>query len=84
MKQYSERRVKKMINNKILNMRLPDELDGALKRAAKERRMSQASLVRMVFAEWLKNNTLPAKQEGSAKAIFDSLPGFVTSGGLKA
>jgi len=73
-----------MINEKILNIRIPDELYGALKQAAKERYMSQASLVRMVLAEWLKNNTMPAKQEISVEEIFDSLPGFVTSGGPRA
>ena len=73
-----------MANDKILNMKLPSELDSALKQAADERYISQASLVRMVLAEWVKyNGAVPKKQETSVDDVFNSLPGFVTSGGAK-
>jgi uncharacterized protein YqeY len=72
-----------MANDKILNMKLPGELDNALKQAAKERYMSQASLVRMILAEWIKDNC-PARalRDVSVEEIFHSLPGFVTSGDM--
>ena len=73
-----------MTNDKILNMKLPSELDNALKQAANERYMSQASLVRMILAEWVKlNGSAQRKQNVSVEDVFNSLPGFVTSGGTK-
>ena len=70
-----------MANDKILNMKLPSELDSALKQAADERYISQASLVRMVLAEWVKyNGVAPKKQDVSVDDVFNSLPGFVTGG----
>ncbi|MDD3157666.1 CopG family transcriptional regulator [Anaeromusa sp.] len=43
------------MNDKALNIKLPDELYEELKKAAKEKNISLAALVRLICSEYLKN-----------------------------
>ena len=66
-----------MVNNKILNIKIPTELHENLKSVAEERYISQASLVRVILSEWFERNksekALP-KSNLSIDEIWASLP----------
>ena len=45
----------KTVNNKVLNMRLPEKLYEELKKVAEEKNISLASLIRLICTEYLNN-----------------------------
>ena len=58
-----------MVNDKILNIKIPSELHENLKCTAEERYISQASLVRTILAQWFEAN----KSENSMPKTGESI-----------
>lgn len=61
------------MNDKPLNIKIPEKLYNGLKSAAEDKCLSLAGLVRMISSEWLAQNSAPL--EVDANDVFDDLPG---------